>query len=147
VVDPCESDPCQNGATCFSTKSVPPKFTCVCAVGFTGATCNKGVYPFCIALVLRFLTLFQSFKLIIHYCSMLTVASPCDGNPCQNGGSCASTFVCTCAAGYSGNTCSQGTESSSACLSSQQSIDIGPQCSLFLKKLGLVLIFRLLIYL
>ena len=36
-VDPCDSDPCQNGATCMSDGD---GFQCTCPPGFTGPECN-----------------------------------------------------------------------------------------------------------
>ena len=36
---PCESFPCQNGATCFDNEA---GFTCQCTEAFTGVTCADG---------------------------------------------------------------------------------------------------------
>ena len=45
VADPCNSRPCQNGATCRSTSSA---FTCDCPTGFTGVMCEM-VGPACVS--------------------------------------------------------------------------------------------------
>ena len=43
---------------------------------------------------------------------ILNVADPCAEGPCENGGTCAASdagsYTCTCADGYTGDTCSQG---------------------------------------
>ena len=39
----CNSDPCQNGATCNENNN-QPGYTCTCAPGFTGTNCQFGMY-------------------------------------------------------------------------------------------------------
>ena len=36
-IDDCESDPCQNGATCVDGVN---SYTCICVKGFTGHDCE-----------------------------------------------------------------------------------------------------------
>ena len=38
LVNPCDSSPCKNGATC---QNVNGKFSCECVEGFEGATCEE----------------------------------------------------------------------------------------------------------
>ncbi|XP_071125494.1 lactadherin-like isoform X2 [Mytilus edulis] len=40
AVDPCSPDPCLNGGTCSAASS---SYTCACASGYTGSTCNTAV--------------------------------------------------------------------------------------------------------
>merc|ERR1719219_1847927 len=50
-------------------------------------------------------------------------SDPCDPDPCQNGATCTDnggTFSCTCANGFSGNTCDVGGVSARACTSAEQ---------------------------
>ena len=41
VKDECESGPCQNSGTCDPQFK---KYTCTCALGYTGHNCETGVY-------------------------------------------------------------------------------------------------------
>ena len=41
VIPACESSPCANGANC--TSMGPFDFTCQCAVGYTGSTCEVNI--------------------------------------------------------------------------------------------------------
>jgi len=42
-VAPCSSNPCQNGGTCANNNNnTSPYYTCSCANGFTGHTCQIG---------------------------------------------------------------------------------------------------------
>jgi hypothetical protein len=77
-VDDCASSPCLHGGVC--TDGVDT-FSCVCPMGFSGATCAKPVLP----------------------------GDVCASNPCLHGGSCLGRnggYACTCAAGFAGSTCS-----------------------------------------
>ena len=40
VINPCDANPCLNGATCTPGGGVD--FTCTCATGFTGDNCENG---------------------------------------------------------------------------------------------------------
>ena len=39
IVNPCDSSPCKNGATCENYRNT---FLCDCAEGFEGDTCEEG---------------------------------------------------------------------------------------------------------
>ena len=73
-VDECAAAPCHNGGTCTNHDD---GFTCACAAGFTGATCDTAV----------------------DHCA----ASPCqNGGGCTNTDD---GYTCACAAGFTGTTC------------------------------------------
>ncbi|KAM7013687.1 delta and Notch-like epidermal growth factor-related receptor [Passerculus sandwichensis] len=77
--DACQSQPCQNNATCtdVAQKHDRNNFTCSCLPGYTGELCQSE----------------------IDHCSQ---------QPCQNGGTCSSHlngFSCQCPEGFLGTTC------------------------------------------
>jgi len=76
----CASSPCQNGATC--NENGVDRFTCTCAVEYTGADCSLQNGPFW----------------------------ECSSSPCMNGATCnengGGRYTCTCADGYLGDDCS-----------------------------------------
>nr|ABG00198.1 Delta [Paracentrotus lividus] len=79
-VDDCVTSPCKNGGTCIDSVN---DYRCECAFGFGGPNCSD-----------RF--------------------THCDGdNPCANGGTCMRDvmggFMCACAEGWRGTTCTQST--------------------------------------
>ena len=39
-INECDPDPCMNGATCTNGIGM---FTCSCAAGYTGTTCDTGI--------------------------------------------------------------------------------------------------------
>ncbi|GFS90163.1 hypothetical protein NPIL_152221, partial [Nephila pilipes] len=42
--DPCKSDPCKNGGTCFETDEVINEgrsYKCLCTKGYDGPTCEE----------------------------------------------------------------------------------------------------------
>lgn len=49
---PCQAadNHCQNGAYCQTNDGVA---TCICMAGFSGPTCNKGIYEYLIYTILR----------------------------------------------------------------------------------------------
>lgn len=57
ISNPCLSNPCQNGGTCYMPKS--NEYTCSCPTNFYGPNCG--------------------------YYNQQIVNSPCTPNPCQNG--------------------------------------------------------------
>ena len=72
--DDCAGNPCKNGGIC---KDGVKSFTCTCAAGYSGVTCETN----------------------IDECA----PKPCkNGGTCKDG---VNSFTCTCAAGYSGDTC------------------------------------------
>lgn len=78
--DPCQTNPCLNGATCFRSKSANiAQATCLCQPGFTGFLCET------------------------------QARSACDSNPCQNDGTCLTmrdfSFECFCSSRFSGSLC------------------------------------------
>ena len=42
-VDPCDPNPCENGATCTQIGSGEDDFECTCIPGFVGRLCNRGI--------------------------------------------------------------------------------------------------------
>ena len=110
----CDSDPCQNGATCTDLLN---DFNCTCAGGFEGKSCqidtddcdpnpcqNGGT---CTDLV-------DSYRCFCEEgysgdsCETDVGELECVPNPCENGGSCivrVDGFVCECSPGYLGPLC------------------------------------------
>ena len=43
VIPACESSPCANGGNCTSMGPIDLSFTCQCAVGYTGSTCEVNI--------------------------------------------------------------------------------------------------------
>lgn len=43
-IDPCDAQPCLNGGQCFRGEG--QSFACVCPEGFTGPTCEIGMWYF-----------------------------------------------------------------------------------------------------
>nr|XP_046246185.1 delta and Notch-like epidermal growth factor-related receptor [Scatophagus argus] len=79
LVDHCISQPCKNGATCFSSLAGP---RCYCPEGYQGATCEQKVDP--------------------------CASSPCHNNgTCYAQGPSPLGFACSCTAGFTGPTCAQ----------------------------------------
>eukprot|EP00117_Sycon_ciliatum_P011198 scpid5118/ scgid12783/ Fibropellin-1; Epidermal growth factor-related protein 1; Fibropellin-I; SpEGF I; UEGF-1 len=75
-INPCDSGPCMNGATCVNTDS--SSYQCRCAPGYTGDQCQSEINP----------------------CS----SEPChNGGTCNVLSSTA--FTCTCPVGYTGPLC------------------------------------------
>ena len=42
IVDPCKPDPCNNGGNCSGDGK--GGFNCACINGYSGQTCNDGIY-------------------------------------------------------------------------------------------------------
>ena len=42
-INDCENSPCANGGTC---EDLVDNFECTCAEGYTGPTCDEGVFMF-----------------------------------------------------------------------------------------------------
>jgi hypothetical protein len=134
VVSPCEPSPCSNGGTC---EELDGSFACTCAAGYEGATCAMRVSCPALTAPANGSTDRTSGSLgdVVSYAcedgfvlvgsseracgadgawtgaapSCEAIVSPCDPNPCANGGFCAEdgegSFSCSCASGYEGSTC------------------------------------------
>ncbi|XP_022104784.1 neurogenic locus Notch protein-like isoform X2 [Acanthaster planci] len=108
----CESSPCQNGGVCNDGLG---KFTCDCAPGYEGVTCNVDTNECssgpcqnggsCVDAVNRYsCTCSAGFDGVNCQINV----DECSSNPCQNGGTCAdgiNKFTCSCEAGYAGTLC------------------------------------------
>ncbi|UYV78311.1 JAG1 [Cordylochernes scorpioides] len=117
-VNECDNHPCQNNGTCIDLLG---NFTCQCAPGWQGPTCNTRVHLSCDAtLCLNGGTCLAQGASFICQCASgwqgsncqtpLLLPSPsCISNPCQNGGSCISKdvsfYYCQCAPGFTGSLC------------------------------------------
>ena len=106
--DECDSNPCQNGATCMESMSDPAipidRFTCICVPGFANGVC---VYDYVMAYAAE--------------CSRRTGGvcdidvDECVSSPCGNGATCLESGVtsivpyheysCGCPAGFAGGLC------------------------------------------
>ncbi|XP_061563618.1 hyaluronan-binding protein 2 [Cololabis saira] len=112
----CDPNPCLNGGSCQSKPN--SQYACSCPEPYIGKKCQK-VRNVCedvrcghgeCVVNLKEQPFYQC-KCRPPYqgpnCKTLP-ASPCEPNPCQNGGSCrkqSRRFRCDCAAGYSGKLC------------------------------------------
>ena len=116
--DYCAGSPCQNGGACANGAS---GFTCTCAAGYTGATCDTVIDNCASSPCQNGGTCTNVIGAGTFTCACApgytgatcgTVIDNCASSPCQNGGACtnvigAGTFTCACAPGYTGATCSQ----------------------------------------
>ncbi|XP_022095362.1 uncharacterized protein LOC110981781 [Acanthaster planci] len=79
TTNPCQNNPCLNGAACFELAD--GSYVCNCPTGFTGRNCE----------------------------STVTASNPCASSPCLNGGTCYNladqTFLCVCPQYYEGDFC------------------------------------------
>jgi hypothetical protein len=134
--DFCDSNPCQNGATCASAAGT---YACTCSVGYHGENChtltdkcspdpclndgacsNSGPGRFRCACSVGYTG---------EVCG--TPTDFCDSNPCQHFGTCASaagTYACTCSVGYHGENCHTLTDKCSPdpCLNDGACSNSGP---------------------
>ncbi|PZR09402.1 MAG: hypothetical protein DI536_22765 [Archangium gephyra] len=111
-IDDCASNPCLNGGVC--TDGVDA-FTCACAAGFFGATCETNVQACAPNPCLNGGTCTDGVNGFTCACPAGFSGATCEANvddcapnPCLNGGTCTDgvdAFTCACATGYSGATC------------------------------------------
>ena len=90
---------CLNGGSCVLNNNVPQ---CSCPCSFSGTQCQ-----FCINFVSLFYLI--TFVLTFFY-SLQKDNSPCNSNPCLNGGTCllnsnACAYLCQCSLGFAGSNC------------------------------------------
>ncbi|XP_069118574.1 fibropellin-1-like isoform X2 [Argopecten irradians] len=112
--DPCEIQPCKNGAECV-TNGDKTSFVCMCRAGYAGTTCD--IAPdkcdpnpckfggTCRSLGLHFECVCTSGYVGI-YCD--NVLDTCRPDPCGSHGVCEDVtggYTCHCQDGYSGNDC------------------------------------------
>lgn len=115
-INVCDPNPCFNGATCKTTS--PTEFTCLCAEPYTGKRCQKA-RDMCVnvrcghgdCVIDLNKPPFYECKCRPPYqgpnCNTLP-ASPCEPNPCQNGGSCIKgtrRYHCVCPENHEGKFC------------------------------------------
>ncbi|XP_065701170.1 delta and Notch-like epidermal growth factor-related receptor isoform X2 [Patagioenas fasciata] len=117
--DACQSQPCQNNATCTDVvqKHDGNNFTCSCLTGYTGELCQSEV-DHCIQQPCQNGgTCSSSINGFSCQCpegflgtSCEDKIDPCASFPCQNNGSCYAdrlAFSCSCSPGFTGPTCAQ----------------------------------------
>ncbi|XP_069121617.1 delta and Notch-like epidermal growth factor-related receptor [Argopecten irradians] len=117
-VKPCDSNPCQNNASCLEMTG---GYYCVCKANFTGTHCDKEDHCS--------MSPCQNggtcFSNAISYICNCTVGyngpscenklNPCDSNPCVNG-LCTylnDTYTCSCDVGFTGVNCDVSTSATS----------------------------------
>lgn len=114
--DECSNSPCLNGGECFVDLSIARQFTCVCADGFEGPTCETMVSACisspCFNNAQCIGSEDGSFECICptgfsgELCA--TNIDDCARNPCENGGTCTDEingFTCSCPTDFSGPIC------------------------------------------
>ncbi|XP_038065423.1 uncharacterized protein LOC119735676 isoform X12 [Patiria miniata] len=110
--DPCDSDPCQNGATCVKDADA---FSCTCAAGFTGPLCETDIDECASEPCHNGATCQDGINEVSCTCAdgftgglCETNIDDCASDPCENGATCAdgiNEVSCTCAKGFTGALC------------------------------------------
>nr|XP_022341271.1 fibropellin-1-like isoform X5 [Crassostrea virginica] len=111
-INECESNPCQNGASCVDDLNM---YSCVCKPGFVGTHCESEINECdsnpcqngasCVDEVNRHSCVCKPGFVGTH-CE--TEINECDSNPCQNGASCVddlNRYSCVCKPGFVGTHC------------------------------------------
>ena len=116
-VDRCTSSPCVNGGTCVSQVD---SYTCDCLPGYTGLTCQTGLYMSTIYILLTPIEIvLQCAKpIVFDHCVLYWLRSltsrpfsdvdECASSPCVNGGACVNLvneYQCNCVSGFMGRDC------------------------------------------
>ncbi|APR82662.1 fibronectin type III domain protein [Minicystis rosea] len=111
-VDPCAERPCENGGTCNADGA---SYTCQCAPGFTGTSCEINIDDCASAPCQNGGTCADGVNGYTCTCAAGFTGTSCEINiddcasaPCQNGGACidgVNSYTCSCAAGFSGTSC------------------------------------------
>ncbi len=109
----CDAEPCQNDGTC--TDGENGAFTCECAEGFEGDTCETNIDDCADEPCLNDGTCIDGIAEFTCECPEGFEGDTCDTNiddcadePCQNGGTCTdgvAEFTCECPEGFEGDTC------------------------------------------
>ncbi|XP_065061709.1 MAM and LDL-receptor class A domain-containing protein 2-like isoform X10 [Rhopilema esculentum] len=112
AVDPCASNPCQNGGSCSNSGG---SYMCVCPSGFTGLNCETTVNACASNPCQNGGSCYSSGGSYMCVCpsgftglNCETTVDACASNPCQNGGSCSSfggSYMCSCPSGFTGLNC------------------------------------------
>ena len=134
-IDDCSNHPCKNGAICTDRVN---SYSCECAQGYTGATCETGMFIFTVTYskpwnmkqleslinlslkisktisdILSQKCASATYQLSLHdYCPFpFSDIDDCSNHPCKNGATCTdrvNSYSCECAQGYTGATCETG---------------------------------------
>ncbi|XP_062587592.1 fibropellin-3-like [Saccostrea cucullata] len=112
AIDECERSPCKNDGTCVD---LPRGFTCQCASGYTGRSCEDEVNMCESSPCQNHGTCSKNGNGYRCYCAFGFSGRHCEvniddcaPNPCRNGGSCSdlvNNFHCSCPNGYTGKAC------------------------------------------
>lgn len=125
-IDECESDPCQNGATCVDQVA---SYNCQCAPGFRGSECAEEIDE-CLELDACANGATCEDRIADYLCTCTSdfggrncsvLLTGCDVNDCQNGATCNPYYIeesdehlytCECAAGFTSELCNASTTAS-----------------------------------
>ncbi len=110
-IDPCGAAPCEHGS-CLGSAG---KFVCVCAEGYTGATCGTNLDDCAPNPCFNGGTCTDGVDTFTCACPTGFSGTQCEknvddcsGSPCANGGVCldgVNQYTCVCAVGFAGATC------------------------------------------